>query len=122
MHEVSLVKSIFRSIEAEFPARDLERVRGIYLRVGLLANVEPVLMQSAFEAVLEAETTFQNATLHVEVLPILIQCKECGTETTVENYRFVCATCSKPSNNVVQGTELLIHKVEFAVEEPEILT
>jgi hydrogenase nickel incorporation protein HypA/HybF len=117
MHEVSLVNSIFRTIEAEFPKHDLERVRGIYLRVGLLSNVEPMLMQSAFSAVLETEAAFQNATLHVEVLPILIECKDCGATTTVENYRFVCI-CGKPSNNVVQGTELLIHKVEFAVEEP----
>ncbi|MCU0427371.1 MAG: hydrogenase maturation nickel metallochaperone HypA [Candidatus Kapabacteria bacterium] len=116
MHEVSLVNSIFRSIELEFPKQDVERVRGIFMRVGLLSNVEPVLMQSAFAAVIETESAFRQATLHVEVLPILVHCAECDKTSLVENYKFVCA-CGKPSNNIVQGTELLIHKVEFALDD-----
>lgn len=118
MHEVSLVNSIFRSIEAEFPAQDLERIRGIFLRVGLLSNVEPILMQNAFAAVIETEPAFCQATLHVEVLPILIHCADCDKTSLVENYKFVCA-CGKPSSNITQGTELLIYKVEFALDEEE---
>jgi hydrogenase nickel incorporation protein HypA/HybF len=117
MHEVSLVNSIFRSIEAEFPAQDVESVRGIFLRVGLLSNVEPVLMQNAFAAVIETEPAFRQATLHVEVLPILVHCAECDKTSLVENYKFVCAECGKPNNNITQGTELLIHKVEFALDD-----
>jgi hydrogenase nickel incorporation protein HypA/HybF len=44
MHEISLVRNIFRTLEDEFP-QDMNRVRGIYLTVGLLSNVQPILMQ-----------------------------------------------------------------------------
>ncbi|WP_332369337.1 hypothetical protein [Spirosoma telluris] len=31
MHEISLVRNIFRTLEEEFPA-DMDRIRGIYLK------------------------------------------------------------------------------------------
>lgn len=115
MHEISLVRNIFKTLEDEFPGR-IERIRGIHLTVGLLSNVQPVLMQNAFEAVLETEPRYNKTSLHVEVLPILIHCDYCNKNTEVLNYTFVCS-CGKPGKNIVQGQELLINKVEFADQE-----
>lgn len=115
MHEISLVRNIFRTLEEEFPG-EMDRVRGIHLTVGLLSNVQPILMQNAFEAVLETEPRYRQTSLHVEVLPILICCDDCGAITEVKDYRFVCS-CGKPSGNIIQGEELLISKVEFSEEE-----
>jgi len=112
MHEISLVRNIFKTLEDEFPG-EIDRVRGIHLTVGLLSNVQPILIQNAFEAVLEDEPRYNKTTLQVEVLPVLIHCDECDTTTEVQNYKFACS-CGKPSRNIVQGEELLIRKVEFA--------
>ena len=111
MHEISMVKNIFRTLEEEFPKK-IEQLRGIYLKVGLLSNIQPILIQNAFEAVLLDEPRYSNSSLHVEVLPILIYCDACDKTTEVLNYTFVC-TCGKPSNNIVQGLEMMINKVEF---------
>ena len=115
MHEISLVRNIFKTLEDEFPG-EIDRVRGIHLTVGLLSNVQPILMQNAFEAVLEDDPRYKKTSLHVEVLPVLIHCDDCDKTTEVHNYTFVC-TCGKPSKKIVQGEELLISKVEFADEE-----
>ena len=117
MHEISLVRNIFRTLEDEFPD-DMGRVRGIHLTVGLLSNVQPILMQNAFLAVLDDEPRYQKTSLHVAVLPILIHCDDCQKTTEVQQYRFICP-CGKPSRNVVQGEELLISKVEFEDLIPE---
>lgn len=111
MHEISLVRNIFRTLEDEFPT-EMHRVRGIYLKVGLLSNVQPILMQNAFGAVLEDEPRYAQTSLHVEMLPILVYCTDCDKTTEVQQYKFVCS-CGKPSRNVVQGEELLISKVDF---------
>lgn len=111
MHEISLVRNIFRTLEHEFP-NDIANIRGIYIKAGLLSNVQPILMENAFQAVLEDQPQYKKTSLHVEVLPILIQCDDCGKTTEVQQYRFVC-TCGKPSKNVIQGEELLISRVEF---------
>ncbi len=111
MHEISLVRNIFRTLQDEFPDK-IEKVRRVQLKAGLLSNVQPILMQNAWEAVLEDEPSYAGIKLEVVVLPILIHCNECDKTHEVENYRFICA-CGKPSRNVVQGEELLISEVEF---------
>jgi hydrogenase nickel incorporation protein HypA/HybF len=115
MHEISIIRSIFKTLEDEFPG-ETAAIRGIHLRVGLLSNVQPILMQNAFEAVLEDQRQYAKTTLHIEVLPILVYCDDCDKTTEVLNYKF-CCTCGKPSRNIVQGEELLISKVEFANEK-----
>ena len=113
MHEISLVRNIFRTLENEFPKEALDRMTAINLRVGLLSNVEPILMNNAFEAVTTVDSPqYKSVKLNIEVLPIDILCDACGSRTRVEQYRFIC-TCGKPSNHIVQGNELLISGVEF---------
>jgi hydrogenase nickel incorporation protein HypA/HybF len=112
MHEISLVRTIFRTLEDNFSAEELGKISKIDLKVGLLANVEPMLMQSAFEAVVSTEGKFEKAKLHILLVPILVHCKECDKSNEIKEYKFVCA-CGKPSNNIVQGTELLIERVHF---------
>ncbi len=117
MHEISLVRNIFNTLEAEFSSEELATLTAIDLKVGLLSNVEPILMQNAFEAVTTAEQRFQSVKLNVEVIPIEIYCKTCDAYSAIKNYKFVCSICGQPSNNIVKGTELLIHRVHFGAEE-----
>ena len=121
MHEISLVRNIFKTLEDEFPG-EIEKVRGIHLRVGLLSNVQPILMQNAFEAALLDEPKYNKATLDVEVLDILIHCDDCNKNSEVKQYKFACSYCDKPSKNIIQGEELLISKVEFADTEAEVIS
>lgn len=115
MHEISLVRNIFSTLEAEFPGRS-QHIKVIYLTAGILSNVQPILMQNAFEAVLQDEPKYANATLKVDVLSIKIFCDQCKTESEVLQYKLICSKCKKASNKVIQGDELLISKVEFESE------
>ena len=111
MHEISLVRQIFRSLEEQFTEKEIATIEKIKLKVGLLSNVEPILLQNAYEAVTATDKpAFKEASLEIEILPILIDCPSCGQRSQVENYRFVCP-CGQPSSQVVQGTELLISGV-----------
>lgn len=112
MHEISLVRNIFRTLESEFEEAELERVKQIDLKVGILSNVEPILMQNAFEAVTQTENRFLKTELVVNVVPILIECELCGEVSEVKNYSFKCSN-GHPSKNVIQGDELTIERVHF---------
>jgi hydrogenase nickel incorporation protein HypA/HybF len=111
MHEISLVRTIFKTLEQEFPGK-MEQIKVIHLKAGLLSNVQPILMENAFQAVLQDEPGYQHTRLVVEVLPIIVHCDKCNLDHEVTQNRFVCA-CGLPSNNIIQGTELLISRVEL---------
>jgi hydrogenase nickel incorporation protein HypA/HybF len=112
MHEISLVRNVFNTLKAEFPEK-IDSIKRIYLTVGVLSNIQPLLMQSAFDAVLIDEPQYKNASLQVDVLPIKVYCDDCKVESEVSHYKFICLQCQKPSKNVIQGEEMLITKVEF---------
>jgi len=113
MHEVSLIRTIFRTLEEEFPQERLNTLSAIDLQVGVLSNVEPLLMKNAFSALTTAENKYQSVELNITTVPIEIYCKKCGIHSEIESYKFVCSNCRQPNNNVVKGTELLIHRVHF---------
>lgn len=113
MHETSIVNSIIRTLEMEFDEEKLDRMTAIYLKVGILSNIEPRLLHNAYEAYTYSGSPYEKVSLHIESTPLQIQCELCNEISTVENYRFVCKKCQQPSKNVIQGEEMLIHKVEF---------
>jgi len=113
MHETSIVNSIMRTLEMEFEQEKLNKMKAIYVKVGILSNIEPRLLYNAYEASHMMNPKYQNVKLHIEMSELKIQCESCNHITDVKEYRFLCDNCQKPSKNIVQGEEMLIHKVEF---------
>ena len=87
--------------------------KAIHLKVGVLSNIEPRLLHNAYGAYNYCGSKYHNVALHIESTDIKIQCETCNHITKVENYRFLCENCARPSKNIIQGEEMLIHKVEF---------
>ena len=114
MHELSLVQSIFTSLESEVDAPDLESLSQVDLKIGLLANVEPILLQSAFTAFQESHPQYADVALEIETVPVMIHCSHCDADSPVEQYVFRCQTCGKPSDEIVSGEELLIQRIHFS--------
>ncbi|WP_421949580.1 hydrogenase maturation nickel metallochaperone HypA [Phaeodactylibacter xiamenensis] len=113
MHEISLIRTVFNTLEAEFSPEELSRLQAVDLKVGLLSNVEPILLQNAFAAVTQSEGKYETATLNIESVPIEVYCPVCDKNSPVKDYKFACS-CGRPSSDVVSGTELLIHRIHFA--------
>ena len=113
MHETSIVNSIMHTLEQEFDANKLSKLSGIYLKVGILSNIEPRLLHNAYSAFHLTNPGYPNAELHIEPTELKIQCEICEHITDVKNYRFLCENCERPRKNVIQGEEMMKHKVEF---------
>ena len=113
MHEVSLIRNIFNTLEQEFSKEKMDKITTIHLRLGKLSNAEPVLMQNAFKAVTQSENRFIKVNLEIEIIPVKIFCADCNQYSIIENYSFKCHHCGKPNNNITQGEELLISRVSF---------
>lgn len=113
MHETSIVNSIMKTLEMEFERDKLEKMKSIHLKVGILSNIEPRLLHNAYSAYHMAHPKYTKVQLNIESTELKIQCEVCNHITQIKNYRFICDNCERPSKNIIQGEELLIHKVEF---------
>lgn len=113
MHETSIVNSIIKTLEMEFDKEKLNRMKAIHLKVGVLSNIEPRLLHNAYNAYNYSGSKFHNVDLHIESTDIKIRCDVCNHVTEVKDYKFSCENCGRPCKNIIQGEEMLIHKVEF---------
>lgn len=111
MHEIAIVKDIFKTLEQAYPER-YHQISKIKIQAGLLCNVQPILIQNAFEAFVLEETRFRETELEIELLPIIAYCKSCTSDFEVRFHKFVCS-CGQPSDQIVQGEELRISQVIF---------
>ena len=113
MHETSIINSVARTLEMEFGEERLNSLERIFLKVGILSNIEPRLLMNAFEAFQQTYPTFSKVSLEIESTPLVIHCSSCDVDSEVQNYKFICKSCGAPSKEVIQSEEMLIHKVEF---------
>ncbi len=111
MHELSIVKDIFSTLEEHYEAQ-VEDIQKIQVTAGLLSNVQPVLIQNAFDAFIADNPIYREMELEVVVNDIIAHCRSCDKDFRVEYHRFVCS-CGTPSADIVQGNELYISKVLF---------
>lgn len=111
MHEVAIIKNIVQTLEENYGGR-LDSIVCVEIEAGLLSNVQPVLIQNAYEALILDEPKLAEIELRVKQLPIIAHCDDCDKDFEVIRHRFVC-DCGKPSREIMQGDELRISKVDF---------
>ena len=111
MHEVSIIKNIVKTLEENYEDR-MDSIVSVEIEAGLLSNVQPILIQNAYEALILDEPKLANVELKVKQLPIIAHCENCDKNFEVIRHRFVC-DCGEPSRDIIQGDELRISKVDF---------
>lgn len=111
MHEVPIVRDIVKNLEVNYGDR-LEEISKVKIEAGLLSNVQPILIQNAFEAFILQDPRLKNIDLEVVQLPIIAHCSNCNKDFKVQRHKFVCA-CGTPSKDIIQGYELRISQIEF---------
>ena len=110
MHELSLCQSILKAVEDEFPGEQLEKVREIHLRAGILSGVEPSILQNIFLFMIRS-SGLENAVLLIEQPGISAYCQTCEHSFSVEHFVFVCPECGESSSDILTGNELKIFKI-----------
>lgn len=113
MHEISLINSVINTLNDQYQEK-VPKIIKIKLKIGELSNLHPILIKNAFEAVTSTNhPNYKDKILEIEFLKTIIECPECKSHTEIENYKFICNHCGLATNNIIQGTEILISGVEI---------
>lgn len=112
MHELSIVQDIFDTLNEHYDSK-IEDIEKVQITAGLLSNVQPVLIQNAFDAFIAENKNYNEIELEVLVNEIVAYCEKCQKNFEVKYHKFVCEDCSTPSSTIVKGNELFISQVIF---------
>jgi hydrogenase nickel incorporation protein HypA/HybF len=105
MHEMSLVEELLAQAEC-IAAEHRGQIEEVFVSVGPLAGVEPLLLQSAFETL--APT---GARLVIDEIALRVRCESCGQEFEPERLILVCPACESGNCKVLAGDALMLQCV-----------
>jgi len=116
MHELSLCQDLVGQVTALARQHRARSVACVRVQIGLLAGVEPLLLESAF-SIARVGTVAEQAEMITEIMTPLVQCRACGAESEVAPADLRCPVCGSGDTRLVRGEELILARVELEVAE-----
>jgi hydrogenase nickel incorporation protein HypA/HybF len=112
MHEYAIAQSLVEQIGRIAAENSAERVSGVVVQVGRLRAVIPEILQWGFE-IAAAGSVAEGASLEVEEIPIVLQCRACGLRNEIDSPIYLCPDCGSPDVDQVCGNELILKTMEI---------
>ena len=76
-----------------------------------MVQIVPDIFETAFREFVFG-TIAGDATLEIEILPVKMKCRNCGSDFQVRDISFICNKCMSAEIDIVQGKELFIKSIE----------
>ncbi len=111
MHEMSVARSLIKSLEEIKDKEGLLRITEVRVKVGILTGVEPSLLEKAFYYI-KRGTSFEDTNIIIEIEGIRVKCINCGYECIVKAYNYACPSCGSPEISLEGGDSLIIESVK----------
>ena len=108
VHELSICTSLASLVERH---ADDRRVAVVHLDVGHLRQVVPDTLRFSWEVVVTG-TALEGSVLDVREIPAVVDCRTCGTSTTLQVPVFRCP-CGSTDVAVVAGEELQVTSLDL---------
>jgi hydrogenase nickel incorporation protein HypA/HybF len=112
MHELSLCQELLEQVEELARQQQAVGVSRIVVHIGMLAGVEPELLQSAF-AILGPGTVAEHAELVLEMVPARVRCLSCGRESECRANYLLCPVCRSTDVILIAGEEMWLAQLEL---------
>ncbi len=114
MHELSIIANLYEIMEEKAKEQGAKKITLVKLQVGVLSGVVPDFLETAFD-IFKNDTMASDAVLEIEKVPLKIHCQSCGSETISEELVFLCTECSSTQIKILDGTELILEKMDISL-------
>jgi len=115
MHEFSLASALCDVVLETARAHAAVCVRGVRCRVGVLRQIVPELMRTAFTAC-AAGTLAESAELELEIDPAHGSCRSCGWQQAVDEVVVLCPRCGSGDTAIAGGNDLMVMAITIDQE------
>jgi hydrogenase nickel incorporation protein HypA/HybF len=112
MHELSIAHNIIEIAISECKKAGYSKINSISIRIGRASGVMTDALLFAFD-IAKKDSIAENAVLKYEETPVKGRCRECGTDSTVDDTIFVCCpSCGSYQFELLSGRELDIIEID----------
>jgi hydrogenase nickel incorporation protein HypA/HybF len=114
MHELSIVASLFEILNEKAAEQKAKGIVQVKLKVGKLSGVVPECLETAFDFY-KKETLAESALLEIEEIPLKLRCRKCDAQFVKDDFIFICPKCGSSELQTLEGTELVLEKIELEI-------
>ena len=118
MHEMSIAVELVRQLETLAVERDIERIESVDVTAGVLRQIVPDALQTAFTVIVEG-TCAEGAKLNLEIVPARVRCRRCEREFALQGDAYFCEQCGQADVEIVEGNDILLTSVTCELSEGE---
>ena len=105
MHEMSIASQLLQQVLSSLTGHDVTRVDEVEVKIGLLRQIVPEALQTAWEAVAEGSAA-QGAVLKIVEVAPTAKCCLCGRTFDVTVDDFTCGQCEAADIEIVAGNDI----------------
>jgi hydrogenase nickel incorporation protein HypA/HybF len=112
VHEYSIVQSLIDLSEENAKKNNAKKITKLEIKVGVLSGVEVDLLETAFNTFKEG-TICEDAEFIIHIQPIVVKCRECNQENSLEKNEYSCPNCNSQNLEVLDGEEMYLMSLEL---------
>ena len=110
MHELSIAVQLVEQINKVAQDNKMARVDEVELETGVLRQVIPEIMQSAFKEAAH-QTIASEATLAIREIRAKARCNQCAMAFEPQVDNFLCPSCQVADVDVLEGNTIILKSV-----------
>jgi len=111
MHESGIAEDLAAIVLETARRVNLSKVTKVNISFGQLVQIVPEIFEFAFRETLR-NSIAQDAETDIEIIPVKMKCKICGSDFQVKENLFACHECNSTDLEIIQGKELIIKSIE----------
>jgi len=116
VHELPLTKSILEMAERYAKLSQASKVKAIFLRIGILRDLEPEWMHRYFSYISKG-TIAEGAEILIMIEPVVLKCHNCGNTfgielTQITGEPVLCPECAVHDYELINGMEFILQGIE----------
>lgn len=111
MHEIGIAQELSAIVLETARREKITKVTRVNINFGQMVQIVPEIFEFAFREAVRGSLA-QDAELSLEILPVRMKCKVCGTDFNVTEGFFICNNCGSADIDIIQGKELFVKSIE----------
>ena len=116
MHEFAIAQSLVEAASAEAQRAGARRVIALHCRIGVLRQVNDVLLREAF-VIARAGTRCEASELRIDKTYMRANCQPCNHEFAIRDWDWTCPHCGAECGGLSGGDELELISIEAEVDD-----
>ena len=109
VHELSISNAIAKLVLAHAGGRE---VASVQVRVGALRQIVPDSLAFCWTMVRQ-QPLLEESELEIEQVPGVLECRGCGSRSTLTEFILRCPACGNGLVTVISGEEFLVTSIEL---------